>query len=683
MGWRDRVLYPYSTRLDREGIYLGAAFAFAEMLLHGATTCVDFFYLQDEGNDNAEAVIQAARDTGIRLVLARTMYDWDGAPPRYREAPRGRRATRARADRRARRRRRPSPIQPAPHSPHGASPAMIRAGCEVAAGRRHALSHPRGRGPVRGRAHAGGARRHADPLSRPARRARPADDRRALRVARRRGGGPHGGARRRPRLLPVVEHDPRRRHHPHHRDAAPRRPRSASAPTAAAPTTGSPSSRRCAWPRCSRRSAISTARAWPPRRPSRWAPRRARALLGVDAGAIAVGRAADLVAVDLEHPSLHPPTSLLKSVVYAMSHAGGDGRLGARPSGRPRPAPRHPRSGRAPGPGARAHARLEARVSGFDDPRRGARSTATPSRPSPSPPTRNTPRPSARTGRATGRTSSRRSPPRAPGTQIVALEDDRVVGAVILYAGGRLDREPGGDHRDPHVAGGALRSPSRRGAGAWRRRRPHERVHSAGAERRVDGRSRCTPPISCRRPCGCTSGSASARPGARSRAGARHHREGVSPGSPALTTYAHRGRSPMRLQDFYPIIVTDKLVECRDFYVRFFDLEVAFEASWFVLTDGGRWRARERRLHAPGASVGAAGPRAVRRQGHVPRVPGRGRGGGARAASCARAPRFAIRCATSRSGSGASASSIPRACGSTWSSRSSPRRASGSNTRPR
>ena len=39
MAWRNRVLYPFSTRLDREGIYLGAAFAFAEMLLHGATTC--------------------------------------------------------------------------------------------------------------------------------------------------------------------------------------------------------------------------------------------------------------------------------------------------------------------------------------------------------------------------------------------------------------------------------------------------------------------------------------------------------------------------------------------------------------------------------------------------------------------------------------------------------------------
>src|SRR6266498_2966288 len=87
MVWRDRVLYPYSTRLDREGIYLGAAFAFAEMLLHGATTCVDFIYLHDGGNDNAEAVIQAARDVGIRLVLARTMYDWEGAPARYRETP--------------------------------------------------------------------------------------------------------------------------------------------------------------------------------------------------------------------------------------------------------------------------------------------------------------------------------------------------------------------------------------------------------------------------------------------------------------------------------------------------------------------------------------------------------------------------------------------------------------------
>src|SRR5206468_1842230 len=83
----DRVLYPFSERLDRDGIALGAAFAFAEMLRHGVTTCVDFFYLNDASNDNAEAVIAAARAVGIRLVLARTMYDWEGAPKRYRESP--------------------------------------------------------------------------------------------------------------------------------------------------------------------------------------------------------------------------------------------------------------------------------------------------------------------------------------------------------------------------------------------------------------------------------------------------------------------------------------------------------------------------------------------------------------------------------------------------------------------
>ena len=131
MAWRDRVLYPYSTRLDREGIYLGAVFAFAEMLLHGATTCVDFFYLQDSGNENAEAVIRAARDVGIRLVLARTMDDWEGAPARYRETP-AEAARRTTELIRAHAADATVTVQPAPHSPHGASPAMIRAGWEVA-----------------------------------------------------------------------------------------------------------------------------------------------------------------------------------------------------------------------------------------------------------------------------------------------------------------------------------------------------------------------------------------------------------------------------------------------------------------------------------------------------------------------------------------------------------------------
>ena len=38
----------------------------------------------------------------------------------------------------------------------------------------------------------------------------------------------------------------------------------------------------------------------------------------------------------------------------------------------------------------------------------------------------------------------------------------------------------------------------------------------------------------------------------------------------------------MQLQDFYPIIVTDKLAECRDFYARWFGLETGFASSWFI-----------------------------------------------------------------------------------------------------
>jgi 5-methylthioadenosine/S-adenosylhomocysteine deaminase len=42
-------------------------------------------------------------------------------------------------------------------------------------------------------------------------------------------------------------------------------------------------------------------------------------VLGLEAGAIAAGQLADLVAIDLDDPSLHPRNDLLKSVVYAMS----------------------------------------------------------------------------------------------------------------------------------------------------------------------------------------------------------------------------------------------------------------------------------------------------------------------------------------------------------------------------
>jgi len=43
----------------------------------------------------------------------------------------------------------------------------------------------------------------------------------------------------------------------------------------------------------------------------------------------------------------------------------------------------------------------------------------------------------------------------------------------------------------------------------------------------------------------------------------------------------------MDLVGAYPILVTDKLRDCRDFYRRWFGFEVSFEASWFVLLQSG------------------------------------------------------------------------------------------------
>ena len=39
----------------------------------------------------------------------------------------------------------------------------------------------------------------------------------------------------------------------------------------------------------------------------------------------------------------------------------------------------------------------------------------------------------------------------------------------------------------------------------------------------------------------------------------------------------------MRLQDMYAVIVTPHHKACRDFYARWLDAAVVFEASWFVL----------------------------------------------------------------------------------------------------
>ncbi|MFN2590544.1 MAG: amidohydrolase family protein [Actinomycetota bacterium] len=131
MAWRDRVLYPRSQELDRDGIKAGALLDFAEMARAGVTTAVDFFYLHDRGNENDVAVAEAAHEVGIRLILARSMYDWTGAPKRYQETPRE--AERNFRDLHAALRGDTMAFaQPAPHSIHAASPDMIRTGAALA-----------------------------------------------------------------------------------------------------------------------------------------------------------------------------------------------------------------------------------------------------------------------------------------------------------------------------------------------------------------------------------------------------------------------------------------------------------------------------------------------------------------------------------------------------------------------
>jgi len=133
LEWRDRALYRYSPRLDADGMATAALFAFGEMLLHGVTTVCDFYYLNAQGNDHASATIEAARRLGMRIVLARCFYDWDGAPAAYRETvPQAVTNFEALHRRYHDRERFLVTVQPAPHSQHGASPAMIEAGAGCA-----------------------------------------------------------------------------------------------------------------------------------------------------------------------------------------------------------------------------------------------------------------------------------------------------------------------------------------------------------------------------------------------------------------------------------------------------------------------------------------------------------------------------------------------------------------------
>jgi 5-methylthioadenosine/S-adenosylhomocysteine deaminase len=137
LDWREQALYRYSPRLGADGLHVGALLAFGEMALRGVTTVCDFFYINAGGNEHAAAVIDAARKLGLRIVLARCFYDWDGAPASYRETvPQAVANFQALHAAHARDARRLVSVQPAPHSLHGASRAMLEAaaGCAKDAG---------------------------------------------------------------------------------------------------------------------------------------------------------------------------------------------------------------------------------------------------------------------------------------------------------------------------------------------------------------------------------------------------------------------------------------------------------------------------------------------------------------------------------------------------------------------
>ena len=127
-SWRSDALYKVVPQLTPDEIHWIFIAAFSEMLAAGITTVAEFFYLNGAGNAHAEAAIAAAKETGIRLVFARTWMDAEYAPPQFRESIDD---AVARTD--ALRAKYPwANVCVAPHSLHAASHDMIRSAAQYA-----------------------------------------------------------------------------------------------------------------------------------------------------------------------------------------------------------------------------------------------------------------------------------------------------------------------------------------------------------------------------------------------------------------------------------------------------------------------------------------------------------------------------------------------------------------------
>lgn len=91
-SWRE-AMYALAGRVDADGLYAIACQAYAEMLASGFTSVAEFHYLHHatdgtRGPEQAEAVIAAAKDTGIRLRLLPVLYQRGGfgLPPQAAQA---------------------------------------------------------------------------------------------------------------------------------------------------------------------------------------------------------------------------------------------------------------------------------------------------------------------------------------------------------------------------------------------------------------------------------------------------------------------------------------------------------------------------------------------------------------------------------------------------------------------
>ena len=80
-GWRD-LMYTLAAQVDPDDMYAIARFAYTELAMSGVTAVGEFHYVHHDLDGNpythrtelADAVIRAAKDTGIRICLIRTAY---------------------------------------------------------------------------------------------------------------------------------------------------------------------------------------------------------------------------------------------------------------------------------------------------------------------------------------------------------------------------------------------------------------------------------------------------------------------------------------------------------------------------------------------------------------------------------------------------------------------------------